>query len=105
MVAGVGAPSMLLIYRLLWLSPGLFEKKPPVPPVKFKDATISSNAFSLVWNSLAGVNYEVQVTTNLFPADWETLASIAAGTNVCSFMDTNIVNGVCSRFYRLVLVP
>ena len=41
----------------------------------------------------------------LGPADWVTLASIAAGTNVCSFVDTNIVNGVCSRFYRLVLVP
>ncbi|MBW8864708.1 MAG: hypothetical protein JF609_07255, partial [Verrucomicrobia bacterium] len=77
----------------------------PIPPLHFKDAAVSSNEFNLAWFALAGLNYEIQVTTNLVPANWQTVTGIVAATNVCSFVDTNRVSDVCSRFYRLVLVP
>ena len=77
----------------------------PVPPVRFQSANISGGNLQFGWNSLAGLNYEIQFTTNLSPANWQTLANRTASTNVCSLADTNLVNGDSQRFYRLVLQP
>ncbi|MDR3456356.1 MAG: protease pro-enzyme activation domain-containing protein [Verrucomicrobiae bacterium] len=76
-----------------------------IPPVALGSATFNSTDLQLVWNSLGGLNYEIQATTNLAAADWQSIGSITAVTNVCSFVDTNIVNAGDMRFYRLVLVP
>ncbi len=55
-------------------------------------------------NSLAGLNYQVQFTTNLVPACWQNLSTITAVTNVCGLSDTNPVTGTGQRFYRLELL-
>jgi len=77
----------------------------PIPPVALSGVTVTNSDLQLVWNSLSGVNYEIQVTTNLAPADWQTLGTITADTNTCYFVDMNILTAGDQRFYRLVLVP
>ncbi len=77
----------------------------PVPAVKFKDANLSGGGLRFDWQSLAGLNYEIDYSTNLAPANWQLLGDVTAATNTCAFADTNIFNGDCSRFYRLILLP
>jgi hypothetical protein len=77
----------------------------PVPPVVFSSANTSGSDLQLAWNSLAGLKYEVQFTTNLAPVNWQVLADITAATNVCGFTDTNVFNGDSQRFYQLLLQP
>jgi hypothetical protein len=77
----------------------------PVPPVGFESTTVTGGNLNLTWYSLSGLNYEIDVTTNLAPADWQSLATITAATNVCSFTDTNGMNAAGQEFYRLVLLP
>ena len=48
----------------------------PVPPVIFSGANVSGGNLQLAWNSLAGLNYEIQSTTNLAPE------KITGGTGV-----------------------
>lgn len=77
----------------------------PVPPVAFTGFSASGNAFQLAWNSLPGLNYQVQYKTNLAQANWLNLGSVAAVTNAAAFADTNSAGASCQRFYRLVLWP
>lgn len=77
----------------------------PVPPVGFANVWADTNGFNLTWLSLAGLNYNIQYTTNLDQADWQTLSPIAALTNVTAFVDTNMAPGCGQAFYRLVFVP
>ncbi|HTB85799.1 MAG TPA: protease pro-enzyme activation domain-containing protein [Candidatus Sulfotelmatobacter sp.] len=77
----------------------------PVPAVKFADAMLSGGGLQFNWQSLAGLNYEIDYSTNLAPANWQMLGDVTAVTNTCGFADTNIFNGDCSRFYRLILLP
>ena len=77
----------------------------PVPPVVFNNFSVSTNAFQLAWNSLAGLKYQIQCKTNLAQAGWLNLGTVAAATNVTTFVDTNFPGDVGQRFYRLVLLP
>jgi hypothetical protein len=78
----------------------------PVPPVSFASFSAGTNAFQLAWNSLAGLNYQIQTTTNLAAAaGWLNLAAVAAVTNVTGFADTNFSGADAQRFYRLLLMP
>ena len=77
----------------------------PVPPVVFNGVNVSGGNLQLAWNSLAGLKYEIQFTTNLAPVNWQSLASLTATTNVSGFVNTNILNAASQQFYRLVLVP
>lgn len=77
----------------------------PVPPVIISGANVSGGNLSLAWNSLAGLKYEIQSTTNLAPVNWRNRASLTATTNVSAFVDTNVLNAASQQFYRLVLVP
>ncbi len=77
----------------------------PVPPVVFSGANVSGGDLRLAWNSLAGLKYEIQITTNLSPVNWQSLATLTAMTNVSSYADTNILNTASQQFYRLVLLP
>jgi hypothetical protein len=63
-------------------------------------------AFDLTWNTGAGLIYQVQYTTNLFPAHWINLGKPLISTNESlSISDTNGVNAVSRRFYRLLITP
>ena len=77
----------------------------PVPPVRFAGFAAGTNQFSLTWNSLAGLNYQLQCQTNLLAGGWINLGTITAVTNTAVFVDTNFANGAAARFYRLVLMP
>ena len=72
------------------------------PPVAFVSFSAGTDAFQLAWNSLAGLNYQVQCKTNLAQAGWLDLGTVAATTNITMFEDTNAVGGTGQRFYRLV---
>jgi hypothetical protein len=75
-----------------------------VPPVAFANYLAGANAFQLAWNSLGGLNYQVQYKTNLTQASWLNLGTVTAATNVTAFADTNLTHGL-RRFYRLELLP
>jgi len=77
----------------------------PVPPLDFEAVNFNGSDLLFNWYTLAGLNYEVQFTTNLLQTNWQPLAEITASTNVCSVTDSNIINGDCQRFYRLVIIP
>ncbi len=77
----------------------------PVPPVVFNPPAASGGNLQLAWNSLAGLNYEIQFTTNLAPVNWQWLGDVTASTNVCGLTDTNIFSAGIQRFYRLLLLP
>ena len=75
----------------------------PLPPLTFANFLAGDNTFQLAWNSLAGLNYQVQCTTNLAQGVWLNLCEMTAVASVTSFSDTNISVGAGQRFYRLVL--
>jgi hypothetical protein len=77
----------------------------PVPPVAFTSYQVSTNGCQFAWPSLAGLNYQVQYTTNLAEGDWESLGLVPAVTNVTSFVDTNGATTFGQCYYRLMLSP
>lgn len=78
----------------------------PVPPVVFQSAALNGGNLEMGWVSLPGLKYEIQITTNLAPADWQPLANVTATTNTASFTEMNLIESSdAQRFYRLVLVP
>ena len=76
-----------------------------VPPVIFSGSAVNGSDLQLAWNSLAGLQYQIQYKTNLASVTWENLANVSATTNVTSFVNTNALNAASQRFYRLVLLP
>lgn len=77
----------------------------PVPPVAFGNLTPTNGNLLLAWNSLAGLNYQIQYTTDLTQTNWQVLATLTAATNVSTFLETNLSGPDPQRFYRLVLSP
>jgi len=77
----------------------------PVPTVAFTGYQVTTNGCQFAWPSLAGLNYQVQYTTNLVQGDWESLGIVPAVTNVTTFVDTNGPNTFSQCFYRLMLWP
>ena len=77
----------------------------PVPPVTFASSSASPNGFQLVWNSVAGLNYQIQYQADLAQGDWLDLGTVVASTNVTVWVDTNYGSGEAACFYRLVLLP
>ena len=61
----------------------------PPPPVAITGYSISTNGFAFTWPSLAGSNYLVQCATDLAQGNWLNLATVAAGTSLTTFVDTN----------------
>jgi hypothetical protein len=77
----------------------------PMPPMTLANCCITTNGFQFSWPSLAGLNYQVQYTTDMVQCAWQTLSLVAASTNVTAFVDSNGVAGSAQGFYRLVLAP
>jgi len=77
----------------------------PVPPVAFTGYGICTNGFQVTWPTLAGLDYQVLRTTDLAQGNWTTNGEIVAGTNLTTFVDTNLPAGSTQEFYRLVLLP
>jgi hypothetical protein len=74
------------------------------PPQSIFGATVNvGGSVTLTYATTPEYPYQVETTTNLFPASWTTLAgsAITATTNVATFTDTNLPNNP-ERFYRIV---
>jgi len=75
-----------------------------VAPAAFRSVVRSANRFQLVWNTTAGLNYQVQYQTNLLQTNWINLGDVTAAlTNTLTLADTNTLSA--RRFYRLLVIP
>jgi hypothetical protein len=76
----------------------------PIPNPSFRSATkTSTNAVMFSWNSLAGIAYQVQYSTNLFTTNWIILSTNAATGSILTF--TNSYGTDRQRFYRIRQLP
>jgi hypothetical protein len=75
----------------------------PLPPMTFAVSPVDASSLQLSWNSLAGLNYQVQYKTNLLQPDWLDLTTVGATTNVTTWTDTDL--SADQRYYRLLLLP
>ncbi|MDD5140343.1 MAG: hypothetical protein PHY43_08820 [Verrucomicrobiales bacterium] len=74
-----------------------------IPVPSFTAFSRQANAFSFTWNSLPGVLYQVQYSTNLMNSNWLVLNTNLATAVTTSF--TNGIGGEPQRFYRIRRLP
>jgi len=75
-----------------------------LPPVGYSSVTYSNTQVLVNWQSLPGVNYQVQTRTNLTLGTWETMGAPIPGTG--AMLGTNdLISGGPMRFYRVEAVP
>ncbi len=60
----------------------------------------TGQGFNLLVTGPIGTNYVVQVSTNLFPANWQTLTNFTSITQTSTITDTKAVASQPARFYR-----
>ena len=72
----------------------------PVPSPAVIGFSKRTNGFSLTWNSLTGLVYQVEYKTNLLQSGWKTNAIITA-TNLTTSFITNTFSADPRRFYRI----
>jgi hypothetical protein len=78
----------------------------PIPVPAFRATTKTSTAFNLTWETMAGLVYQVQYTTDLVETNWINLGKpLIATTNALTVSDTNAISSSPQRFYRLMLSP
>ena len=75
----------------------------PIPAPSFRTAVETNNLLKFSWNSLAGVAYQVQYSTNLFKTNWIILSTNAATGSILTF--TNSFGTDRQRFYRIRRLP
>jgi len=75
-----------------------------LPPVGYSSVTYSNARVLVLWQSLPGVNYQVQTRTDLTVGTWENLGVPIPGTG--AMLGTNEPAGAGPmRFYRVQAVP
>jgi subtilase family serine protease len=75
----------------------------PIPTPTFITFSKKTNSFSLTWNALAGVAYQVQYQTNLLKTNWIILATNTAVASTLTF--SNTIGTDPQRFYRVRRLP
>ena len=76
----------------------------PIPNPSFRSvAKTSTNAVEFSWNSLAGIAYQVQYSTNLIETNWIILSTNTATESILMF--TNSYGTDRQRFYRIRQLP
>lgn len=74
-----------------------------IPALTLRATTEVTNGFSLTWNTVSGLVYQVQFSTNLLQPDWVNLgAPLMAPGNSMTVSDTG---SSPQRFYRLIVSP
>jgi hypothetical protein len=73
----------------------------PIPAPNPAIARAGANAVSLTWNSLGGLVYQVQSSTNLLSSHWSNLSTNTATGSTLSL--TNTIGPDPRRFYRVLL--
>ena len=78
----------------------------PLPAMAFRTAVPSANSFSLSWNTVTNLTYQVQYKTSLTQPNWINLgAPTVATAGTLTLTDTNGVKASPHRFYRLIVSP
>jgi pro-kumamolisin-like protein/BACON domain-containing protein len=72
----------------------------PIPTPTFSAVTATNHDIQFTWNSLAGLVYQIQYSTNLGRADWINLGSSVTATDF-TFTATNAIGTDHQRFYRV----
>jgi hypothetical protein len=76
----------------------------PIPAPNIRGfSSVANNAFSLSWNSLSNINYEVLSSTNLSSTNW-TIVSTYTATN-STLTVTNPIGPNGFLFYRVLRLP
>jgi hypothetical protein len=76
----------------------------PIPAPSFCAVTETNNLLQFSWNSLAGVAYQLQFSTNLLTTNWVNLGAAISATNGI-VTTTNNVGPDPQRFYRVRRLP
>lgn len=79
---------------------GVFIPASTAPPQFCAGATCTNSQFSLSLAGTPGINYAIQMTTNLASLNWISLTTNSPTNGTFSFTDTSSTNR--SRFYRAV---
>lgn len=79
----------------------VFRLSLPLPPV-FKSVTRAGGTITLVWSTVAGQTYQLQSSTNLAPANWNSVKLPFTATNGTATLSDTVGNAP-QRFYRVVL--
>jgi hypothetical protein len=93
--AGVFSTSADASGILLNFNPGAI----PAPVISPKITGAGTASATITWSSVAGVNYQVQYSTNLAQGIWLVLGNVTATGTTSSIIDTS---GAPVRFYRVV---
>jgi hypothetical protein len=72
----------------------------PIPTPSFQAVANLNNSIAFTWNSLAGLVYQIQYSTNLAQANWINLGSSVTATDF-TFTATNSIGSDAQRFYRI----
>ena len=75
----------------------------PIPAPSFRTVLKTNNQMQFSWNSLAGVAYQLQFTTNLPTTNWVNLGAAINATN--SIATTNNIGPNPQGFYRIRRLP
>lgn len=75
----------------------------PIPAPSFTAFFKQAGSFSLAWNTLPGVAYQVQYQTNLLETNWLILADLTATDSITSF--TNAPDASPQGYYRIRQIP
>ena len=82
----------------------IFRLSVPMPAV-FKAITLTDGAPTLTWSAVAGQAYQLQYTTNLAPANWNSFSKpVVAVGGTMTKTDYDAANSP-QRYYRVVLSP
>jgi uncharacterized repeat protein (TIGR03803 family) len=82
----------------------IFRLSIPMPAI-FKAITLANGAVTLTWNAVAGQTYQVQYSTNLAQANWNSLSKpFTALKGAMTTTDSNAADSP-QRYYRVVLFP
>jgi subtilase family serine protease len=76
----------------------------PIPAPSFRTVTETNNLLQFSWNSLAGVAYQLQFSTNLLTTNWVNLGAAINATNSTA-TTTNSIGPDPQRFYRIRRLP
>lgn len=79
---------------------GVFIPASTAPPQFGPDASYGNKQFSLSLAGTPGINYAIQMTTNLVASSWTSLVTNSPTNGTFTFTDPNATNR--SRFYRAV---
>ena len=76
----------------------------PIPLPSFQSAVRANGAINLTWNTMAGLAYQLQYTTNVASANWINLGGPTNAT-VGTMSASDVIGPGSMRYYRVALVP